>query len=450
MSGGMMQGAGAGGPVDTTSFQFIAATSILAITYFIVMTERINRAVIALLGAGAMILIGIITQDEAIAGIDFNTIALLAGMMMIVGVTKDSGVFQYVAIRSAQAVQARPGAMLALLCVVTAVFSALLDNVTTVLLIVPVIIALTRELKLPPYPYLFTTVIVSNIGGTATLIGDPPNIIIGSAAGLSFNDFIVNLAPVVVVILAVQLVINHILWGAWLRAKPEDREHIMAQNARDAIKDWPLLWKSLFVIALVVFGFVFHATFHLEAGTIALTGAALLILLDNLSRHHHDHHFHVKRIFHEIEWITLFFFIGLFVVITGVEKGGLIGYMSNELLAATGGDYKKTGIAILLGSAILSAIVDNIPYVATMIPLIKSMAANFGEANLEPLWWSLALGACLGGNGTLVGASANLTVAGIAESMGVRFGFIKFTLFAFWMMLISIGISHYYLLWRYF
>jgi Na+/H+ antiporter NhaD/arsenite permease-like protein len=437
--------------VDTGSYAFIVATAILVITYAIIISERVNRAVIALLGAGAMVILGIINQEEAIRGIDFNTIALLAGMMMIVGVTKDCGLFQFIAIRAVQFVRASPAGVLALMSVVTAVFSAFLDNVTTVLLVVPVVIALTRELKIPPYPFLLTTVLASNIGGTATLIGDPPNILIGSAAHLPFNDFVINLGPIIVVILAVQLVINHLLWGAWLKAAPADRAHVMARKAIEEIKDFALLWKSLFVLGIVMLAFVLHAQLKLEAGTIAMTGAALLIFLDNLSRHHHAHHEHVTRIFHEVEWITLFFFVGLFIVIAGVDKAGLISLMAHELLKLTGGDYKVTGFSILWGSAIFSSIVDNIPFVATMIPLIKSLGpALGGPEHLRAYWWALSLGACLGGNGTLVGASANLTVAGIAERMGVRFGFVKFTLYAFWMMLISVGIAHIYLMLRFF
>jgi len=426
------------------------STAILVATYAAIMTERVNRAIVALIGAGLMIISGVITQEQAIAGEDFNTLALLVGMMILVAVSRRSGMFQYLAVWAAKAAKGSPWGILALLSVVTAFVSALLDNVTTVLLIAPVTLVITDQLKVPPYPFLFTEIFASNIGGTATLIGDPPNIIIGSAAGLSFNDFVIHLAPVVIVVLAAQILVNHMVWGRAMRADEAARARVMAFTAGDAITDWPLLRKSLLVIGLVVVGFVTARTIGLEAGSIALSGAALLLLLDNLGRPRDEQTHQVHSVFGEVEWVTIFFFVGLFAVVAGVEHAGLLSWFADEIIALTGGSLAATALTILWASAILSAIIDNIPFVATMIPVIKNMAPIFGgPEGLLPLWWSLSLGACLGGNGTLIGASANLTVAGIAERAGIPFRFLTFLKYAFPMMLMSIVISTVYVWLRY-
>jgi len=425
---------------------FWISTLILIITYAAIISERVNRSVVALLGAGLMILIGVINQEQAIEGEDFNTLALLIGMMILVAIAKRSGMFQYLAVWSARVSRGQPWALLALLSLVTAVVSAFLDNVTTVLLIAPVTLVITEQLRIPPYPFLFTEIIASNIGGTATLIGDPPNILIGSAAGLSFNDFVVNLTPVIIIILVLQIAINHAIWGRQMKGDPEARARVMAFNAGEAITDWALLYKSLLVISLVVLGFVTARFIGLEAGTIALAGAALLLLLDCWPREREAQTHRLNEMFAEVEWVTIFFFVGLFIVVAGVEHGGLLNWFADEVLSLTGGDLTTTAIAILWASALLSAIIDNIPFVATMIPVIKNMAPTFGgPEGLLPLWWSLSLGACLGGNGTLIGASANLTVAGIAERAGIPFRFLTFLKFAFPMMLMSIAVSTIYI-----
>jgi Na+/H+ antiporter NhaD/arsenite permease-like protein len=418
--------------------------------YLTIMTDRINRAIVALVGAALMILGGILTQEQAIAGIDFNTIGLLLGMMVIVNITQKCGVFQYAAIGSAKFVQARPWGILVMMSVLTAGFSALLDNVTTVLLTVPVTLLITREMGVAPYPYLFAQIMASNIGGTATLIGDPPNIMIGSAAGLTFNDFLVNLGPVVLVVFAVTLVPLYLVWGRHLHASDEARARVMNLRERDAITDLRLLKQSLPVILAVITGFVLQRQLHLEPATVAMTGAAVLLLLDNFGRPAEDQTHRVHGALSEAEWVTLFFFVGLFILVEGIDHVGLIRMLADSTLAATGGDLDRTAGAILWGSAILSAVIDNIPFVATMIPLVEAMGPAFGgEAGLAPLWWALSLGACLGGNGTLIGASANLVVAGLAERAGVRFRFLEFMRIAFPLMLLSIAVSHVYLWWRY-
>ena len=428
----------------------IATTVILIATYVAIMTERMNRSIVALLGAGVMIIIGALDQEEAVRGIDFNTIALLIGMMILVAITRKCGVFQYVAILSTQWVKANPAGVLAMLSLVTAVFSAFLDNVTTVLLVAPVTLAIARELEIPPYPLLFAEIFASNIGGTATLIGDPPNILIGSMVDLSFNDFVYNLTPVIVVVLAVQMLMIHLLWGRDMRTDPARRARVMAMRPAESITDWRLLKQSLSVLVVVMVAFVLARPLHLEPGSIALLGAAVLLFLDNLGLSPEAQSERATQAYNEVEWITIFFFVGLFVVVHGVEVAGVLKWLADQLLVATGGDLSKTVLSILWASAILSAIVDNIPFVATMIPLIKAMAPAFGgPEGLMPLWWSLSLGACLGGNGTLIGASANLTVAGIAERNGVPFRFVTYMKYAFPMMLVSIVISHVYIWWRY-
>ena len=427
------------------------STCILAITYGVIMSEKVNRAIVALAGAGVMVVIGVLDQDEAIRGIDFNTIGLLTGMMILVSISRRSGMFEYVAVWSARVAKAHPGGILLLLQVATALLSALLDNVTTVLLIVPVTIAITKTLKVPPYPYLFAEIMASNIGGTATLIGDPPNIIIGSQVGLTFNDFLYHLTPVILVVLIVQTAMIHLFWGKDLRATAEAEASVMAMDPAESIKDRLLLKQSLAILAAVMVAFVLAQPLHLEPATIALLGAAILMLLDNWAHHAEKAAHNIHSTFGDVEWITIFFFIGLFVVVHGVDVGGLLHLLANKLVAATGGQLSTAGYAILWASAFLSAVVDNIPFVATMIPLIKSMAPAFGgPQHIEPLWWCLSLGACLGGNGTLIGASANLTVAGIAERNGVPFRFITYTLYALPMMIVSVAICNVYIWWRYF
>jgi Na+/H+ antiporter NhaD/arsenite permease-like protein len=428
------------------------STIVLVVVYAAIMSERLNRAVIALLGAAVVVTIGLLSQEQAFTkAIDWNTIALLTGMMIIVAITRKCGVFQYVAIQSAQAVKGSPAGMLITLSVVTAVFSALLDNVTTVLLVAPVTLAICRELEVPPYPYLFCEIFASNIGGTATLIGDPPNILIGSVVGLSFNEFIIHLTPVIVVVLVVQLGMQHLIWGRKMKADQQHIDRVMRMNAREAITDKLLLWQSMGVLALVIVCFVLARTIHLEPGTIAMLGAALLLLLDCYGHHAEKQTEKVIHAFNEVEWITIFFFCGLFIVVHAVEQGGLLKMLADALVQATGGDLRTTGFAILWASAFLSAIIDNIPFVATMIPLVKAMAPSLGgNEAIYPLWWCLSLGACLGGNGTLIGASANLTVAGIAERNGVRFKFLTYTLYAMPMMTVSVAIAHVYVWLRYF
>lgn len=419
---------------------------LFVLSYLLIMSDRINRAIVSLSAAGLIILGGVLTQDAAIDGIDFNTIGLLTGMMIIVAITRRSGVFQFLAIWSAKLARANPWGILVMLSLVTAVLSALLDNVTTVLLIAPVSLLITDELEIEPYPYLFAEIFAANIGGAATLIGDPPNIMIGSAVGLTFNDFLFNLGPIIAIILPAILIPIYLIWGRSLKTTPENRQRVMNYRESDAITDKRLLWLSLFVLTLVIAGFALSHELDKQPATIAMFGAALLLLLANLPRSPGEQSKEVHRTFAEVEWITIFFFIGLFILVYGVEETGLLALLAKEVLEFTGGDTNTTTIMILWVSAVASALVDNIPFVATMIPLIQNMGATFGDADaLMPLWWALALGSCLGGNGSLIGASANLIVAGFAERAGHPIRFLPFIFIAFPLMLLTIAISTLYI-----
>ena len=429
---------------------WVSAT-ILVLTYALVIAGPINQTIVALSGAVVVIVIGVLDQNEAIAGINWDTIGLLTGMMILVSIARRSGMFQFLAIWSAQRVRASPAGILVMLQLVTAVLSALLNNVSMVLLVAPVTLVIVEELDLPAFPFLFAEIFASNIGGTATLIGDPPNILIGSSAGLDFNAFLVNLAPVVVVVLAVQLLMVHVIWGRKLHATPESRTFVMGMNASGMITDRRLLWQSVAVIGAALAAFVFGAPLRLEPATIALAAAAVMLLLDNWRQAGARQSEKVHGTFAEVEWVTIFFFLALFVLVHAVEVSGLLGLLAKQLVAATDGKMAAAGAVTLWASAGLSALIDNIPFVATMIPLLKNAAPAYGGADhIVPLWWCLALGACLGGNGTLVGSAANLTVAGIAERNGVRFSFMRYLAYGLPMTIVSIAICQVYVWLRYF
>ena len=411
--------------------------------YMVIVSEKIHRTVAAMLGATSMILLGILSQETALHHIDFNTLGLLVGMMVLVGVTSHTGLFDFVAIKAAKVAKAEPKRILIYLALITAVFSAFLDNVTTVLLMVPVTFSITQKLHLKANPFLLTQIIASNIGGTATLIGDPPNIMIGSAVKeLTFMAFIENLAPIAILNLIIVIFLVEIIYKKGLHTKPELQADLMQMDEHKALKDRRLLKKSLFVLTLVILGFFTHSITHVESSMIALTGGFLLLLLAGGSHHL------VESSMKAVEWATIFFFIGLFIAVGGLIETGIIGSMASQAVELTGGDVTATSLLVLWLSAIVSSVLDNIPFVATMIPLIQNMGA-MGVSNLEPIWWSLALGACLGGNGTLVGASANLIVAGLAAERGVKITFINYFKIGFPIMLLTIVLSTVYVYIRY-
>lgn len=429
----------------------IIASIILCLCYTVLFTEKLNRAVAVLLGAGAMILFGVLSFDNAIAGIDFNTIALLIGMMIIIGITEKSGAFQYAAIVSAKLVKANPRGILAVLGIITAVLSAFLDNVTTVLLIVPVTIEITRKLKLSAYPFLLMEIFSSNIGGTATLIGDPPNIIIGGALNLGFTDFLKELTPLVLVSLAALILAFDIFYGRKLTTTAEAKQEIMAINQNDCITNRGLLIKSLIILALTISGFIISECYHFTNGTIAIFGAATLLALYTWGAPHQERETKTEEAFSFVDWTTIFFFTGLFALVYGLETAGVLEYLGNEALEIVSGSIQKATFLVLWSSALLSTAIDNIPFVATMIPMLKSMETSLGGREaMMPVWWALSVGSCFGGNGSLIAASANVIVAGIAAREGRAINFIKFLIWSIPVMLTTILIASGYLYLRHF
>lgn len=423
--------------------QAILAISVFLLTYAFIISEKVHRTIVAMIGGIIMLALGVVSQETALHHIDFNTLGLLTGMMIIVAITGETGLFKYIAIVAAKKAKGDPLKILFLLAIITAVSSALLDNVTTVLLMVPVTLSITRQLKVNPEPYLITEIIASNIGGTATLIGDPPNIMIGSAVKeLSFMSFINNLAFISAVTLIITLIILLLIYRKQLKTTEELKSGLMSLDEKKELKDKVLLKQSLIVLGLTILGFFLHQLLHLESATVALGGAFILLLLTSKTDHDLEH------AFSRVEWTTIFFFVGLFVVVSGLVETGIISSLARSAIAFTGGDIKVTAILILWLSAIASAFVDNIPFVATMIPMIQDMGL-MGIANLEPLWWSLALGACFGGNGSLIGASANLIVVGLAAQEGVHISFMRFFFIGFPIMLLSVLIATVYVYIRY-
>lgn len=419
------------------------AVVIFVAAYALIISEKIHRTIVGIIGAMLMIILGIVSQEAAIHHIDFNTLGLLMGMMIIVNVTSETGLFNFLAIWSAKKVKAHPVKLLIALSTLTAVCSALLDNVTTVLLTVPITFNIAAQLKVDVKPFLMAQIISSNIGGTATLVGDPPNIMIGSAVGLNFMDFIFNLTLPAVIIFFTTVTILVAMYGSKLHTHKELQDKVMRLNARSQITDTVLMKKCLAVLAFTMSLFVLHSQLNLETATVALTGAGVLLLVT-----YHHNEVMIAKVLSKIEWLAIFFFAGLFVLVGALEDLGVINKMAELAIAQTGGDVFKTATIILWMSAIASAFIDNIPFVATMIPLIQHMG-EMGLANLEPMWWSLALGACLGGNGTLIGASANVVVASMAAQRGRAISFIEFMKTAFPLMILSILISWGYVWIRY-
>jgi Na+/H+ antiporter NhaD/arsenite permease-like protein len=427
------------------------SSGIFLATYALLISERVNRTVAVMFGAGLMIISGIINQDDAFDGVDFNTISLLAGMMILVGITQRTGIFQYVAVWVVKKTRANPRGILVMLATVTAVFSAFFDNVTTVLLIVPVTLLIVEKLEVSPHPFLFAEIFASNIGGTATLIGDTPNIMIGSAVGLSFTDFISELGPVVICIHIIVLLVLYLCWGRQLTSSDKARTRVMAFDERDSITDTRLLRQSLTVMTIVIIGFILGEHIGLQSGSVALGGAALLMLLYTFGRTSKEQTARVEKILAELEWSTILFFMCLFMMVHGLEFSGALTLLGQQLVEFTGGDLQVTTFATLWLAAFASAVLDNVPFVATMIPVLQSTAPHLGGAeNMDPVWWALSLGACLGGNGTLVGATANIIVAGFAEHAGHPISFVRFLLIGIPVLLLSVAIAAGYLYLRHF
>lgn len=439
------------------------ALLIFGAAYLAIVTERIHKTIVSLFGAALMISLGVVTQEEAFYsqdyGVDYNVIFLLIGMMVIVNITRKTGLFEVLAIWAAKRAQARPFRMLALLASLTAGLSALLDNVTTVLLMAPVTLEICKRLELNPVSFLVSEALASNIGGTATLVGDPPNIMIASKAALSYLDFLVMLGPVILIIMAAFLGVLWLVAGRSMTVAPHLREAVLALKAREAIRERRLLVQCVWLLALTTVGFCFHGWLRLEPATVALLGASLFMLVG----HGHGGGEHGEELDYltEVEWKTIFFFIGLFVLVGALVKVGAIRYLADELVLFTRGNVAGTTFSVLFGSAILSAVVDNIPYVAAMNPLIVDLARSLHpeitdyaalvhQPDILPLWWALALGACLGGNGTLIGATANVVVVDLARRTGHVISFWRFVAVGFPVMLGSVLISAGYLWLRFF
>jgi Na+/H+ antiporter NhaD/arsenite permease-like protein len=414
--------------------------------YVLIATERIHRVAAALTGAAAMVLLGVVDARTAFfseeTGVDWNVIFLLLGMMIIVSVIKQTGVFEYLAIWSAKRARGRPFAVMVMLIVITAVASALLDNVTTVLLIAPVTLLVCDRLGVPPIPFLIAETMASNIGGTATLIGDPPNIIIASKSALTFNDFLFNLAPIVIVLLGVFVLLCRVMFRAAFVYDAERAVQVMELDEREVISDKRLLIQCGFVLTLVMVGFIGHDVFHLEPSVVALLGAGALVALSRTGP---------NEFLEDVEWPTLVFFMGLFVMVGALVEVGVMADIGNWLTDSVGDRYLLAGTGLIWGSAALSGIVDNIPYVATMAPIVNDLVhAGGGSDQANALWWALALGADLGGNATAVGASANMVIIGIAARNGHKISFWHFTKYGLIVTLVTISITWVYFWLRYF
>lgn len=420
------------------NLQQMIAVGVFLLVMAAIISEKVHRSVAALAGAVVLLLTHVLTIETAADYVDLNTIGVLVGMMLFVAVVKSSGLFEYIAIWSAKLTRGQPMAILAVFAVITAVLSAFLDNVTTVLLIGPMTIAITQILEVNPVPFLLSQIMASNIGGTATLIGDPPNIMIGSAAGLSFADFLVNTGPVVLIILAVVVAIFFLMYRGNLHVESENMEKVLTLDEKLTIKDASLLRKSVIMIVLVVVGFIFHAQLGIESATVALTAAGVMLLIGGQD---------AEDVILGVEWSTILFFIGLFVVVGGLNSTGVIAMLANGMLELVGDNEVLAIVLVLWASALISAFLDNIPFVATLIPMIQTMQQ--GGMDVLPLWWALSLGACLGGNGSLIGASANVVLAGVSAKNGYPITFMSYLKKGFPLMLLSVAICTVYLLIRF-
>jgi Na+/H+ antiporter NhaD/arsenite permease-like protein len=429
-----------------SDIQVILTVAIFVGAYILIATERVHRVAAALGGAALMALVGATDAEAAFfseeTAVDWNVIFLLLGMMIIVSVIKQTGLFEFLAIYAAKLAKGRPYRILVLLCLLTAATSALLDNVTTVLLMAPVTLLVCTTIGVRPEPFLIAEVMASNIGGAATLVGDPPNIIIGSRAGLTFADFVVNLGPIIVILMIVFVFMARFLFRKAFVYHPERVETLMSLDERKAIRDPVLMRRSLIVLGLTVVGFLVHGQIGTEPSIVALLGAGAMVIVSGVSS---------EEYLEEVEWPTLVFFAGLFIMVGGLVNVGVIESIGEWIIDTVGSDYLAAMTTLLFGSAILSAIIDNIPFVATMSPLVADLVAAGGDSvQANSLWWALALGADLGGNATAVGASANVVVIGIAARNGYPISFWYFTKYGLIVAAVTVTLCWPYLYFRYF
>lgn len=416
--------------------QVFIAIAVFIISYGIIISEKLHKTITALFGAALIVVLGIMSQEEAVRYIDFNTIGLLIGMMVLASAIKRTGMFKYIAVKVANISKGNPSTILIMFMVITGLLSAFLDNVTTIVIMIPITINICRIFGLKPVSFVIAEIFASNIGGTATLIGDPPNILIGSATHLGFNDFIINLAPVSIIALAVSILFFLKIFKNELHQK-NGVQALINLDESNIITDKKLLIKSLLVLGGVILGFFLHDILHLGSATIAITGAAVILIIGKID---------VKKTLEDVEWPTILFFAGLFILVGGLQKTGVLELLAKLTFQVSQGNIFITGLAILFISAILSAFIDNIPFVATMIPLIKTFGELSGSGNIDFLWWCLALGACFGGNGTIIGASANVIAIDTLKSNGYTISFKEFFKVAFPMMIITIVIAAAYML----
>jgi Na+/H+ antiporter NhaD/arsenite permease-like protein len=411
---------------------------IFLVTYALIATERVDKTIAALLGGSLVVVLGLVGSHEAFSAIDLNVILLLAGMMILAGILRRTGFFQWTAIRSVKVADGDPFRLLLVLTLVCAGLSAFLDNVTTVVLLAPVTLYIANVLRVSPLPYLVSQILASNIGGAATLIGDPPNILIGSAAGLGFDDFLVHMAPAALICLVVFLAMCRWFFARGLSVEPDVRDAVLALDEREVLTEPRLLRISLTVIGLTLLGFLFAKPLGIEAGVFALLGAAVLALVTRSS---------AEAVLEEVEWSTLFFFVGLFMLVESLVNVGIIGSIAGSLATITGGDATVTTIALIWLSGIASAIIDNIPYTAAAIPVVEELGQS--GIPIDPLWWALALGACFGGNATIIGASANVVVANVSDRAGHPIAFATFLRYGVPVTILSLVISSIYVFVRY-
>ena len=416
----------------------IVSIAVFVIVMVAIMTEKLHRSLAAIVGAMLVLALHVLPFDAAMEHIDFNTLGVLLGMMLFVSVVKLSGMFEFLAIKAARLAKGEPWKVMLLFVLLTAVLSAFLDNVTTVLLIGPMTLTVCKLLDVNPIPFFMTEILASNIGGTATLIGDPPNIMIGSAAGFTFFDFILYDAPAVVVILAAVLVVFYFLYGRKMHVNEEHRARIMELDEHAMIKNKRLLKQSYVMIGLVVVGFMAHGALGLESSVIALGAAGIIMLISGES---------IEEALANVDWTTLAFFAGLFVIVGAMAETGVIEMLAHALIDATGGNVFVTMLVLLVGSAVISSFLDNIPFVATMIPILLAMEST--GMDVTPLWWAVSLGACLGGNGTLIGASANVVLSDISKKNGHEITFVQFLKTGFPIMLLTVVIAGLYLVVRF-
>ena len=418
--------------------QEVVAIVVFLIVIVAIMTEKVHRTAAALAGSVRLLLPGVLDVDSARGYIDFNTIGVLIGMMLFVAVVKNSGLFEYVAIKAAKMAKGDPWKIMVAFIIITAFLSGFLDNVTTVLLVGPMTITIARMLKINPVPFLLTQIFAANIGGTATLIGDPPNIMIGSAAGLTFLDFVANTGIVAIVSIIVLIIIMRFVYGSKLSADVEAIKSVAQLDETKAIEDHALLVKSIVMVIIVVFAFIFHSQIGMETATIALTCAAVMMVIGKQN---------IDHIVSEVEWSTILFFVALFTVVGGMVETGVIGELAHIILNTAEGHPIMMMMILLWASALLSSILDNIPFVATLIPLVIALGES--GVDIEPLWWAISLGACFGGNGTLIGASANVVLSGISNKHGYPITFKDYTKVGFPVMIMTVVLSTIFLLVKY-